>query len=323
MIAMMHIIGVIAAALISVFPASISASSTSSAAISTSASASLSSSSVARSPATSELIVWNVGQGQWVTWVEGGTCHHFDLGGERAPWSMLHQVCGKKRNVAHFSHWDWDHIGFANAALRRLFRLCVHERPAGPAIEWKRRWLARIPACRPETTNAGVSQAKIVQVFGQESPNPSPRDTTPHTPPPPADGSTPSRRHASRSSANDASRVFLLPAARALIPGDSTTAKEAQWSPRLAQPASIRLLVLGHHGSRTSTSPGLLQRLRGLKQAIASARFARYGHPHASVAKRLRLHRVALVSTEDWGTLRFEMKAVQGSMTLGASTPKD
>ena len=29
------------------------------------------------------LIVWNVGQGQWVTWVQDKVCLHFDAGGER------------------------------------------------------------------------------------------------------------------------------------------------------------------------------------------------------------------------------------------------
>jgi len=267
--------------------------------------------SAVRSPATSELIVWNVGQGQWVTWIEDETCHHFDLGGERAPWSALHHVCGRKRNIAHFSHWDWDHIGFANTALRHLLRLCVRERPAGPAIEWKRRWLARIPNCRPEVANTNDDRPKIVQVFGQESPDKSSPNTSSREIQSTPQRSGSSSHPTSRSPSNDASRVFWLPAAGALIPGDSTTAKEAQWGPRLAQPASIRLLVLGHHGSRTSTSRGLLQRLRGLKQAVASARFARYGHPHASVAQRLRLHGVALVSTEDWGTLHFEINAIE------------
>jgi competence protein ComEC len=71
--------------------------------------------------------------------------------------------------------------------------------------------------------------------------------------------------------------------------------------------AGPRWLVLGHHGSRTSTSEALLTHLSGLKQALASSRMARFGHPHAEVRTACRKHGVALISTEAWGHVILEL----------------
>ena len=74
---------------------------------------------------------------------------------------------------------------------------------------------------------------------------------------------------------NDSSRVVMFQ--NFLLPGDSTIQQEKIWS---TQPAfhDARVLVLGHHGSKTSTSETLLQQLPALKLAISSARWKRYHH---------------------------------------------
>jgi competence protein ComEC len=91
-----------------------------------------------------------------------------------------------------------------------------------------------------------------------------------------------------------------------LIPGDSTAPQEKIWSYH-GNMQKTGFLLLGHHGSRTSTSEELLSQLPHLKVAIASARFARYGHPHLEVVRRLKKYHVALLKTEDWGNLWFEI----------------
>ena len=54
-------------------------------------------------------VVWNVGQGQWVTIRYHDQCHHFDVGGEsRPPQKLLQKLCPKNTTQALFlSHWDW------------------------------------------------------------------------------------------------------------------------------------------------------------------------------------------------------------------------
>lgn len=106
-------------------------------------------------------------------------------------------------------------------------------------------------------------------------------------------------------SANAASRVFMIEN-RVLLPGDSIASEEKKWG-LFVRKHPITLLVLGHHGSRTSTSEALLKNLPHLKQAIASARREVYGHPHKTVLKRLKKNGVAVIATEDWGSLHWEL----------------
>lgn len=104
-------------------------------------------------------------------------------------------------------------------------------------------------------------------------------------------------------SQNDQSHVSFDPRFHALFPGDSPRAQEKRWFPQA--PLDTRILVLGHHGSRTATSHQLVARLRHLKMAIASARFKKYGHPHIETKARLKQAHVPLLKTEDWGHLIF------------------
>lgn len=100
---------------------------------------------------------------------------------------------------------------------------------------------------------------------------------------------------------NDQSHIFM--SSSILIPGDSTTKMEKLWARNL--PSKIHGLVLGHHGSRSSTGPFLLQHLPQLKWAVSSSRFQRYHHPHSQVIQRLQNYHIALLRTEDWGSLVF------------------
>ena len=108
-----------------------------------------------------------------------------------------------------------------------------------------------------------------------------------------------------RGRSNAYSRVALFE--KVLLPGDSGRAEEKFWIRELRGIESAKILILGHHGSQTATSKVLLEKLRSIRMAIASARFARYGHPHAKVEKSLQKKRVPLLRTEDWGTIRLEL----------------
>jgi competence protein ComEC len=121
------------------------------------------------------------------------------------------------------------------------------------------------------------------------------------------------------STPNAASRVFVL-SRSILLPGDSTDSEERAWALNGDQLNEVRLLVLGHHGSRTSTSGRLLKALPRLRQAVASARSKKYGHPHKEVADRLKSFGIALLRTEDWGDLRFEIKCYRGDSPCSNSS---
>jgi competence protein ComEC len=215
----------------------------------------------------SEIVVWNVGQGAWSTVIADGVCWHFDMGGEKMDWRQLGRRCRGRPNRVTFSHWDMDHIGLAGKARRELPQLCRMNLPAGPSSPFKIRLLSQIPPCAVGLPFPTWEDARAPSVNGR-------------------------------------SRVSIFHAT--IFPGDSTRREEKAWMDRLAGLSGARVLVLGHHGSRTSTSKGLLARLSSLRMAIASQRFRRYGHPHLEVRRLLREFRIPLLLTEEWGTIHFE-----------------
>src|SRR4051812_4714185 len=98
-----------------------------------------------------ELIVWNVGQGQWATIVDDQACWHLDLGGEFAPWREIIQTCRHTANRASLSHWDTDHISFVGKARSHLPDFCLLNRPLGKASSNKEFMLTKVPNCKNQS----------------------------------------------------------------------------------------------------------------------------------------------------------------------------
>lgn len=225
-----------------------------------------------RAPSSlSELIIWNVGQGQWATLKTSSACWHFDAGGEFNPILNVKKSCSEKENYLALSHYDWDHISFARSLARAFPRVCLWGRPRGFISAFKQRHLAGLalcqkePALKPQLIDAGAE----------------------------GNGS------------NDLSRVFTMNGF--LFPGDSTKKQEIRWSQNL--PTPISGLLLGHHGSRTSSSNDLLDHLPNLKWTVVSARQKKYGHPHLEVILRLKKRKTPMLLTEHWGHIHFILKA--------------
>ena len=99
---------------------------------------------------------------------------------------------------------------------------------------------------------------------------------------------------------NNASCVLLIDAGRtrALLPGDIERAVEA----RLALPA-VDVLLLPHHGSATSSSPGFVAAARPRIAVVANGFGNRFGHPHPAVVARYRAVGAHIVSTAVSGAL--------------------
>lgn len=215
-------------------------------------------------------VIWNVGQGQWVSNISLTECHHFDMGGEFFPWKKIHKACAGKRNIVSLSHWDWDHICALSKikSINQLGSVCIAHRPLGaPPSRRKKQLLANIQTC-PQVDNKISSWTPTAN-----------------------------------SSSNAKSQVFFF--RKVLIPGDSPSSEERKW---LSQSwlNDSKVLILGHHGSATSTSKELLQRLPHLKMSISSARWARYKHPHSKTEVRLGQFHIPLLRTEDWGNIWIE-----------------
>ncbi|WP_148278821.1 ComEC/Rec2 family competence protein [Bdellovibrio bacteriovorus] len=212
------------------------------------------------------FVIWNVGQGQWVSEVSPLRCRHFDMGGEFFPWARLRFACAEKENQVFLSHWDWDHIGALSKDFQiRPFRFCLALPPLGKSSRYKMRLVKALPLCLQ-------------------------KDLPVWTP-------------ALNKDSNAESHV--LRAGPVLLPGDSPKSQELLWRQQSFVRTST-VLVLGHHGSKTSTSTELLTSLPHLRQAVTSARWSRYKHPHPSVVQRLQVSRVPLLRTEDWGHIWIE-----------------
>lgn len=216
-----------------------------------------------------ELIVWNVGQGQWVTYSSPTHCLHFDMGGERFP-VKSHTVCKDKKNLIFLSHADLDHVSFMKSFVLSQYKsTCFFGKLRDHRKKWINQLIDRISPC---SDSLKVTEIKWID-----------------------------RTHSSLP--NALSRVFVF--RNFLIPGDSPIKQERLWINNLPHNHKIKFLILGHHGSRTSTSDDLLHKLPHLKLAIASSRKSRYGHPHSTVIKKLKKRKTPLLITEQWGHIHF------------------
>lgn len=216
------------------------------------------------------FVIWNIGQGQWTTAIQENKCLHFDLGGEKRPLSFIKNPCGQKENHLYLSHWDMDHIGFMKIARTLMRNSCMSVIPRGKTSPHKENLISQIKKCTERDTD--VTEIKT-------------RENTPDS--------------------NSSSHVQVYDN-KILIPGDSPITEEKYWA-QYARKLPIQILILGHHGSRTSTGDYLLKQLPRLKLAIASSRYARYRHPHAETLQRLRKNKTPVILTEDWGHIGIEI----------------
>lgn len=215
-----------------------------------------------------QLVIWNVGQGQWVTRISEDSCEHFDLGGEYFPDSVFEE-CSSKKNYVSLTHWDQDHTNFALNVLRKFPQTCLLHLPLGH--HKLRRQLAAYPLCRatPEKSTLLILQPQSLQ-----------------------------------NQSNSNSSSFIVDQ-KVLITGDLPRTSE-QFIFRKSNLSQIQFYIVGHHGSQTSTSDFLLRKMNHLRLAIVSARKAKYGHPHVETLVRLQKTKTPVLTTENWGHIRIQ-----------------
>jgi competence protein ComEC len=108
---------------------------------------------------------------------------------------------------------------------------------------------------------------------------------------------------------NDSSCVLKITteAASLLLTGDISQTIEAQLIARDPEQLRARILVAGHHGSATSSSPAFLQAVAP-RWVIYSAGFAnRYGFPARSVRKRVDALGIPTLNTAMSGAIDFRL----------------
>jgi competence protein ComEC len=216
----------------------------------------------------SQWIIWNVGQGQWITHVSQSVCRHFDFGGEFNPIRRVQQYCIWRENRLILSHPDRDHYNFLKSIQARLRNVCWEGSSWRQHPPPRRLWKNLSPCKTTNPTELRLDSPRLTKS----------KDKNFH------------------------SQIAL--SKNWLIPGDATKSAEKHWLQIHPHVKSVTHLVLGHHGSKTSSSTELLEKLIHLKQCIASSRTKKYGHPHRDVRRRIR-SLCSLVLTEDWHHLHY------------------
>lgn len=222
---------------------------------------------------TSELpmtqwIVWNVGQGQWVTYVNKQKCWHFDFGGEFNPIKNVKKYCSWRENILILSHPDQDHYNFIKSIISNLKQVCLFG-PSWINIPKKKVGALTISNC----SNNIFEEINFFNVpFKHQK--------------------------------DDNKNSQIIQIRNWVIPGDSPISTEKKWLKEKPNIKKVSVLLLGHHGSKTSTSSDLLEKLPNLKQCISSSRQKKYGHPHREVLIRIHNH-CSIIKTENWNHIHF------------------
>lgn len=94
---------------------------------------------------------------------------------------------------------------------------------------------------------------------------------------------------------------------------------EEEMEKRLAvnyPPIDIDVLKAGHHGSRSSTSQGLLAQFTPEIVMISSGENNRYGHPHQEVLSRLEELNIQILRTDQHGAISYFFKNGNGTFSV-------
>lgn len=214
------------------------------------------------------LVVLNTGQGQWLTFVKNETCQHYDFGGEKMTEAKVRKIFIRQCFRKH-NQLFLSHWDLDHYAFLKLIQ------QNSTSVCWGFKPIGEslatnIPFCLPDNLN--YPRLVYYNPLGKTK--------------------------------NSTSAVFEKN--NILIPGDSDTRSEKTWSHLLSR-LKIQILILGHHGSRTSNSENLLKHLPDVKLALASSRFKKYRHPHPLVVERLNKYKIPILKTEDWGHLYFDL----------------
>lgn len=90
-----------------------------------------------------------------------------------------------------------------------------------------------------------------------------------------------------------------------LVPGDVDTTAEVKFLSSCTYP-SIELLLVGHHGSKRSTSDAWLDAIAP-DAAIISVGYNNYGHPTSETLERLQAHNIPIYRTDQMGDITVHL----------------
>lgn len=253
-----------------------------------------SSGSLARAFSQGELYLEfiDVGQGNAV-WVK--TAHHqllFDTGPPTSSWALrlrLQQLGALRPDVLVLSHADNDHIGgFERLANVSTQSNVLEAKQIHASFVMNHHAYQDCSNQQPAWIWEGVS-FRYLNVPARNYPN---------------------------DKDNNKSCVLLIETAqqKILLAGDIESEAETRLLNVL--PTEIDVLLVPHHGSRTSSGQAFLDKLNP-KLAIIQAGFSnRYGHPHKDVVERYNNHQIEWRNTAETGAIGVWIKSDQRQLKM-------
>lgn len=118
-------------------------------------------------------------------------------------------------------------------------------------------------------------------------------------------------------SSNASSCIWLvtLPEWSTLVMSDATISEEFELLRSWGAELESDVLIVGHHGSITSTSYALLNRVAPRFAVVSSGENNQFGHPHPSVMNKLSQFQILSLVTANLGTLIFTHSAAGVTVT--------
>ena len=114
-------------------------------------------------------------------------------------------------------------------------------------------------------------------------------------------------RFQAATNSNDSSCVLKIVGkyASVLLPADVQRSAERHLVEKYAHELSSDVLVLGHHGSKTSSTPAFINQVKPDIAIVSAAYFNSHGHPHPSVIDRVSQYGSQVLSTAESGSIQI------------------
>ncbi len=125
---------------------------------------------------------------------------------------------------------------------------------------------------------------------------------------------------------NDASCVVTLRVANTtfLFTGDIEKKVEADLTKRYASALAADVLIVPHHGSRTSSTAAFIDAVTPTLAVVSAGYHNRFGHPKADVLHRYQMRQIDVINTADTGAIRWEWDDANAAprIRLARQTPR-
>ena len=92
-----------------------------------------------------------------------------------------------------------------------------------------------------------------------------------------------------------------------MLPGDIERPAEVRLVARATEKLRAEVLVLAHHGSRSSSTGAFLDAVQPTLAVISSGYLNRFGHPHPEVIEAVAARRIAIRDTRTGGAVRIRI----------------